>query len=681
MKASVKSVTRLQALLLAGLLGACAAGDDSTSEDTRCLVSLQPLLTTPDAAAESAALASPFPSDIYTVEADTPTGLRNATPRQGLLMEPSVNNGDGWAPHGPIRVEFNVEVDVESLPQTVTASTEADASLQLVALDTLKRVPFRIKHGQGVEPTRVYLVPFTPLREETTYAIVVQKGIRPSTGGNCTSASPTFASVLAGDDAGIPAHAAASIRESVTRLTGDKENGIQRSRLLLVAPYTTQSITRGLFERRAQVTASPIDPYGIEVFPALVTGGEFNPVLKARFPSLPSGLQFGVHAKLDNVAYVVLGNFDATDYQKNDKWSSAPQGTESLEFLLALPKLDAVEEPYRSALGSPARFPLVVFGHGLTACKETLLGVANTFARYGLAVGGIDVIEHGTRITDPFDSCGSGISEGMRFIRFADVEIARDNFRQTVLDEIQFVHMLASLPERDFLESLGTVTESTGRLKLDEIGYIGQSLGGILGTLLTTVEPRITASVLNVPGGGLTDFAVLADENAYSPLDLAFPDGLLFESMAGLQAVLGPADPLYYAPYATGLTPPTFAEQRPKNVLVQQGMEDGIVPNYLTENLGRALGAVQIEPVARAIEGRPSVTPPWRGEGEVTVAHQQYVMPEPNMFAGKNWDPHYLLILGHEPIVQAAQHQAARFLWTGIVEGKAEVIDGATAAD
>jgi dienelactone hydrolase len=654
--------------------------------------------------------ASPFPSDLLTVKAGTPTGLRNNVQSESLIFEALVNHNDGWAPNGAIRMHFSSGVTDASLPLTVTASTEAAAAIQLVDTQTWERAPFKIK--RGMQPDRIYLIPFRPLLEERRYAIVVRDTLQPIE-ANCARRNADFAALLRGQKvAGVQEHVARSVREVFAGIRAhEAELGYQAENVLLAVPYTTQSITRELLAKRELVIANPITAFTVKSYPALMTDGSFNPELEAIFPGLPSDLEFGKDAKLDNVSHIVLGYFQSADYRNECEiawgyytWEPTVQCDSTLQFLLALPKLSAVRPELRGTIDATGRFPVVVFGHGLTACKETALAVVNTFAEYGLAVVGIDVVEHGTRNfnestglpNDPYDGCGetlpgasTSISEGLRIIRGAQPELARDNFRQTALDEIQLLQMLVTEVERNYVADATDASDTLGKLQVEKFGYIGQSLGGIIGTLFVTAEPRISAAVLNVPGGGLGDFVLAIDRDdvgATDPKDMdVLPEGLYMETLAAVQNIIGPADSLYWAPYAAGATSSAFREAVYKNILLQQGQEDEVMPAYLTQNLARAFGTASVTPVLYPTEGLEEVDPPYRGAGPSTLALQQFKVPaiaedDPCRKAVpkcKDWDAHYMLSMSNDPrVAQAVQHQAAHFLWTGLFEDKAEVIDG-----
>jgi hypothetical protein len=111
------------------------------------------------------------------------------------------------------------------------------------------------------------------------------------------------------------------------------------------------------------------------------------------------------------------------------------------------------------------------------------------------------------------DVDGDGTLDSGEDFFIYDPFVSRDNVRQTIVDQMQLVRILKHLG-RD-INGNGKIDPEEGDFNLDGIAdiggennpvfYSGQSLGGILGSVLTAVEPNITRSVLNVPGGTLTD--------------------------------------------------------------------------------------------------------------------------------------------------------------------------------
>jgi len=123
--------------------------------------------------------------------------------------------------------------------------------------------------------------------------------------------------------------------------------------------------------------------------------------------------------------------------------------------------------------------PAIIVQHGLGDRKEVdYVEVADSaFPEAGFAVFRIDFQYHGERKR-----------EG-RSVRF-DAGLpftSRDAWAQTVFDLRRAVDFLDSRPEIDPLRT----------------GYLGISLGGIIGAVFCAVEPRVEAPILALAGGGL----------------------------------------------------------------------------------------------------------------------------------------------------------------------------------
>jgi len=114
------------------------------------------------------------------------------------------------------------------------------------------------------------------------------------------------------------------------------------------------------------------------------------------------------------------------------------------------------------------------------------------------------------------DVDGDGALDSGEDFFIYDPFVSRDNVRQTIVDQMQLVRILKNLGKD--INRNGIIDPEEGDFNLDgkpDLGgennpvfYAGQSLGGILGSVLSAVEPDIPRSVLNVPGGTLTDIMV-----------------------------------------------------------------------------------------------------------------------------------------------------------------------------
>ena len=172
----------------------------------------------------------------------------------------------------------------------------------------------------------------------------------------------------------------------------------------------------------------------------------------------------------------------------------------------------------------------------------------------------------------------------------------RDNFRQQVIDLSQLVNVLKSTePGKNLATRIATPLDAT------KIGYVGQSLGGILGTLFNSVSPDVTNVVLNVPGGALVSIILNAPsfvDAKKALLDTLAGNGLQpgtpgFDQFLGIaQWVLDEADPAnmgYRLTHPVKLANGKTAPNVNRKAFIQFIEGDETVPNIA--NLALVAGA------------------------------------------------------------------------------------------
>lgn len=130
------------------------------------------------------------------------------------------------------------------------------------------------------------------------------------------------------------------------------------------------------------------------------------------------------------------------------------------------------------AIGEPP-YPAVIFLHGAGdhKAKDYMMLGDSMFSAAGLAVLRIDIDLHGERAREGFD--GDELKNYRHLIR--------DVLAQTVFDLRRGVDYLDSLP---FIDSTRT-------------GFMGISLGGIIGSVFCGVENRVEFPIIALAGGGL----------------------------------------------------------------------------------------------------------------------------------------------------------------------------------
>jgi hypothetical protein len=183
------------------------------------------------------------------------------------------------------------------------------------------------------------------------------------------------------------------------------------------------------------------------------------------------------------------------------------------------------------------------------------------------------------------DANAAPVISGWNILNLSNLFATRDNFRQQVIDEAQLIRVISEPTATTGSLNATLTAEGGGKLDATSIHYTGQSLGGILGTLVTSASPEIHHAVLNVPGG---DFiTLLLTSPSFADVKAAFlgalaAQGLVpgtpsFDQFLGVADwILDPADPRNAANF---LSPGTEAVPDDRAVLVQYIDQDQVVPD------------------------------------------------------------------------------------------------------
>jgi hypothetical protein len=332
----------------------------------------------------------------------------------------------------------------------------------------------------------------------------------------------------------------------------------------------------------------------------------------------------------DQVEQVIFGSIAARDLRQdgvwNEPWVQAPDSAPivPLRFTLAVPK----------GVKPAGGWPVAIVGHGMNSRNNPLVGhadavvleLAQALAKAGFAAAAIDAPSHGTR------------GSAFEFFALDNLAKSRDNFREMVVDQMQLIRALPTIDVDG---------DGQGDFQKD-VGYWGNSLGSIMGASLVAVDPRVRTSVLNVPGGGLSNILTGDEIRDRIGLLLVAETNLTFQSpeyfasfpffRAVAQLVIDPGDPVNVGQ----LLPEGRA------VLAQEGVGDETIPNFTTENLA---GAMQLE----------AVTTPRTGDALQLLFRAD---PKAYLSATKaaNYNGHGLMWENEAAPLRA---QATRFLVTG----------------
>lgn len=500
------------------------------------------------------------------------------------------------------------------------------------------------------------IIPTSPLKEMTTYMAVLTNGIKDTEGNDATPDQTYHLSKRADpwlDENGHSTYsliddASAATLESLRQMTLGHETaaasmGIDPADIILSWTAQTQSITPVLKNLRsiARPAATVVGPTGMDtsvvggfgladVYAGIITIPYYLGVPTAENPTAPL-TDFWT---AEPGAYVAP--FDALGLNPASTNITVANPFPVVTSMQTVPLMMAVPSAASGHTKPPAGWPVVIYGHGLGGNRSHLLTVADAAAQAGYAVIAIDSPLHGISPDDPvlgplhakngpfaeianertFDvdyvnndtgapgPDGKADGSGTHMINLGSTLTSRDNARQGQADLSILAVTIPSISyDGDALPDLDGST----------IQYAGLSMGSIMGTVFTAVEPTVNNVFLSAPAGGLA--RALEASPTFGP---GIQAGL--EAAAGLvpgspeyeqffivfQTVFDSADPINWSAEAA----------RYNNVVLHEVIGDTVLPNYVptaplsgTEPMIRAMGltsysSTQSNPAGLDLAGR-----------------------------------------------------------------------------
>jgi dienelactone hydrolase len=537
----------------------------------------------------------PFPTNLLfsgSVDGTLNIPVADATD----ISDPKVamNALDGFSTVAPISTSFSSAIDPSTLTPATVRVFEATLDTFGGALPVggpINGIVDELTFGvdfvatlSSVDPSGSTLVilPLKPLNPSSHYLVALSDGIKGAAGSD-PQTSAHYLIAKSGkslvDGSGTSQHpsmddAEAATFESVRQLVNAQEAylglaGVDTDSTILSWTFSTQSVGNVLGIVNAVTKASPAP------VSALVATGASSPLGAADLYAGTLDIPYYLTAAADNHDATPLGTWwqalnpaFAGDLEKNlTHLNPLPvaTSTETIPLLVSIPK----------ATKPGAGWPVVIFQHGITQNRTSMLAVADSLAAAGFAVVAIDMPLHGLTgdetdedgnphlvtafrmpglerifdldLTDNTTGApgpdGTIDASGTHYINLSSLLTTRDNGRQVVAD---LFSLKAALETMDY-DSGGADFDTAN------IHFVGHSLGAMVGTGFLSTEPTIKASVLGMPGGGV---AKLLDGSAsFGPRIAA---GLAakgvakgtadFESFMGaFQTVIDAADPINYA--------------------------------------------------------------------------------------------------------------------------------------
>jgi len=547
----------------------------------------------------------PYPSTYWTVEDETaPSGLRLAyhadalwSPDGPLPVDPVMFNfADGASPTSPVMV--NLGRDVASA-QLWGWGSQGDSladgvPVALIHAETGARVPLLTEMDQTNRDLgyagrhALILRPMAPLEHGARYLAVLTADLRDEDGAPFDSPD---AFVALRDDIPTSDREVEAMRPRYGDLFDVAASaGFAQDDLLLAWEFQVSSddgVTGPIRSMRAQALADIADS-GV---PYEITEIEFAPN--------------------DDVAVLVRGTFqppnfldDTNSLELDPGFGVTEQSRErpSYDFTMIIPPV-ALE---RGGL------PLVQFGHGIFGTGEGYLtgGTGEAIVQPLAAEHEVVVIA-----TDWI-----GLSSGDLNLILDEVTtdlsritLVTDRLAQSLVNNLALTELALGALQSD--PALG-LDAGEALLDSDAVYYYGISLGGIQGSSLVSISPRISRAVVAVPGGGWTHMIQRSVHFAEIEvlIDLLYPDPLsqtAFISM--LQGYFDRSDP-------AGLV---SLMEDDRVVLIQEAIGDCQVPNMATDILARGMGAAHLDVASDPIYGLDTVKGPSTGR-----AISQFRLPD-----------------------------------------------------
>lgn len=403
--------------------------------------------------------------------------------------------------------------------------------------------------------------------------------------------------------------------------------GVARDSLLAAVPFTTMDIHGHMRELLATAESRQLSLAPSDV------------VAKT-----PLEVSIAAAGAMLNVTKIINGEFETFDRidPVTQAFSTTGPGTaRRIKFTFTYP----------ANLRRGERARVVVFGQGLTTERRLSWFLADRLAREGIAVFAFDFPFHGERSSctthlpicsvldgagfgnpscndsDPRLICTSGqcgadgrcvggdfnrfsvynfgsfardepgtpFASGAAFVNVEDLGASRDHFRQTFIDLGAAYRFVKRTDWASWARDLP--------VDVSDVRYTGISLGGILGGVGTGSVAPIRKLALNVPGGGLVD--LFTESATFGPviktglrskgIELDPPNLAGWSFIGAAHWLLDDVDPMNIADDTFSMTEAMNPETgqvvpwAPKQVLIQMGGADTIIPNSATYRLRDAI--------------------------------------------------------------------------------------------
>ena len=548
----------------------------------------------------------PYPNDIYNPVAAGAGSTLSVPVRITSPLAAAVNTLDGFSTVATITAPFNAPIDASSLvPFNPLAPTGSETVFVLDATRGIPLVPgvhylLGVSNATGSNESLLEISPLRPLSPKTTYLFVLTSGISSNLGA-AASPDQVFGAVrnahLAGLDSVPGAPELDPLFPAITPLIDAATGllGIPGDTIVVAWSATTQSISDVLEAVGASAVAMPH-----QVAPMGITTAHLGLGLPGAASLHAGWMQIPYYGDPNDVLGSFWVNSDFVPPTAANPHPLPRGGLLRIPVFAATPSLG--EAP-------PGGWPVVLFQHGVTSNRTSMIAIADAFASQGFAMVAIDLPLHGVTDAGSIFYQGSGspvgdnerhfnldnvgalgslepdgqIDNGWQIFNVANPLNARDHGRQAVSD---LFHLIRTIPVMDV--SGDGVPDLNG----DRIHFVGVSLGAIFSTPFLALNQEFSTATVSSAGGPYSHF--LTDPMAITfgrPIRAAVEAaGLPFGTVGfqnfvrDLQTVLDSIDPVNYAASAAFHHPIHMVGVR----------SDTSVPMSLIDNVAEYMGLSDI---------------------------------------------------------------------------------------
>jgi alpha-beta hydrolase superfamily lysophospholipase len=587
----------------------------------------------------------PFPNDLYF--SGTTDGTINIQPANALIVnQVGLNAQDGWSTTAPIRVRFASAIDPTSLTATnvrvvpVTTSNTNKAVNGVAAplvLGTHYSIGIATDTGVGntileIRPLR----PFTASSGQTASSngilVLLTNTIRMADGSLATADRDyaTIKSTLFPAGAAAPQAAACATLPNApmqgacgftaSHLTVAPAVGVPPANVILSFHFSTQS-TRDVMNVVAGTIFAGARPVTALNAPPGIPLNLINPALPATALARSGILTVPYYSYIPTPLAPGGLSTDRTGLSTAWRALNAVGGENNLTRFNPLPELRASKQiPLLVITPATAKpvggWPVVIFQHGITRDRTDAFALAQALTAQGWAIVAIDLPLHGITSTTNglyqatneqtfnldlvVNASGAtgpdGVidSTGTHFINLTYPLASRDNLRQGATNLLALLHALPAL-NTDGDPATDDIDEA-------RVGFIGHSLGGIVGTVFSASVPAtlpvgsatLRTTALIAPGGGVAE--LLRDSPSFGPRINAGLQGqgllpgtsLYAQYFRDTQTLVDAGDPLNYAAAAIAARP-IYLAQMVGGGGTTPALPDQVIPNAATARLIAAI--------------------------------------------------------------------------------------------